>query len=461
MSHTGALVGNDDVFSAALARSGVVRIRALSQLCAAARVLASRYKGCGKRLAIITNGGGPGVLAADHAADLGLKLARLSEDTLQQLNKVLPSTWSHSNPLDIIGDANAERYSATIDICLKDPEIDGVVVILTPQAMTHPEEVAQAIIELSKQHDKPILTTWMGGTQIISSRDLFAEANIPSYSTPETTIDAYNFLTAYEENQKLLLQTPSKSSRSQKVEANTDAARLIIESALGHKRKTLSEVESIAILKAFHISTVRNGIAHSADEALILATSMGFPVAMKIHSPDISHKTDVGGVRLNISSAKDIRNIYKELTDNVRKLKPKSRIEGVVIEQMHSNPNGRELMVGIVNDKAFGPVISFGSGGTAVEILGDNAVALPPLNRCLAQDLINRTKAKKMLGQFRHLPPINMDALIDVLLRVSAMACALPSIREMDINPLIVDEHGAIAVDARIQVDYPVVSNDR
>lgn len=461
MSHTGALVGNDDVFSAALARSGVVRIKHISQLCAAARVLSSRYKSSGENIAIVTNGGGPGVLAADRAADIGLKLAELSPETLKLLDKQLPSTWSQNNPIDILGNACPERYKETINICLSAEEVDGVVVILTPQALTQPEAVAKELIDLSKKHRKPILTAWMGGTQVEAARLLFTEAGIPSYQTPEVTIDAYNFLAAYQENQRLLLQTPTQSSRSLTGEANVEAARLIIESSLSRKQKTLSEPESIAVLEAFHIPTVRNGIAHTADEALILATSMGFPVAMKIYSHEISHKTDVDGVRLNISNAKDIRHVFRELIEDVQKSLPDIKIEGVIVEQMHSTPNARELMVGIVKDEMFGPVISFGFGGTSVEVIDDNAVSLPPLNRTLAEDLINRTKAKKMLGQFRNLPPVNMDALIDVLLRVSTMACELPSIQSLDINPLIIDENGAIAVDANIEVDYARVSNDR
>lgn len=460
-SHTGTLVGNDDVFSAALARSGVVRIKYLSQLCAAARVLSSRYKASGENIVIVTNGNGPGVLAADRAADINLKLANLAPETLKQLNKQLPSTWSRSNPVDILGDASPQRYQDTIDTCLKAEEVDGAVVILTPQAMTQPEEVAKGLIALAKQHKKPILTAWMGGTQVESARLLFTEAGIPSYQTPEVTIDAYSFLSAYQENQRLLLQTPAQSSRSLTGEVNVDAARLIIESSLSRKQKTLSEPESIAVLEAFCIPTVRNGIAHTPDEALILATSMGFPVAMKIYSPEISHKTDVDGVRLNITSAHEIRHVFRELTETVQKALPAVKIEGVIVEQMHSTPNARELMVGIVKDEVFGPVISFGFGGTSVEIVDDNAVSLSPLNRTLAQDLINRTKAKRMLGQFRNLPPVNMDALIDVLLRVSTMACELPTLQTLDINPLIVDENGAIAVDAMIEVDFARVSNDR
>lgn len=459
MSHTGALVGDDEVFSAALARSGVVRIRAISQLTAAAHTLASRYRVGGERLAIITNGGGPGVLAADHAADVGLDLTELGQETLTKLDKALPSTWSHQNPVDIIGDATPERYQAAVDICLQDPAVDGVVVLLTPQAMTQPDKVAETLIELAKKYKKPILTSWMGGTQVESSRKTFSKAGIPTYPTPESTVDAYYFLSAYHANQKLLLQTPAKSSR-RLPDANVDAARLIIESALADKRKILTEPESIAVLEAFRIPTVRNGIAHSPEEALILATSIGFPVVLKIYSPDISHKSDVGGVRLNIKTAQGVRSSYRELIEVVKKNRPDAKIDGVTVEKMCDSPNGRKLMIGIINDAVFGPVISFGSGGTNVEVLEDNAVALPPLNRCLAREIIDRTKVAKLLGKFRHLPAVDIDALIDVLLRVSSIACELPWVQEMDINPLIVDENGVMAVDARIRVDYPHGSAD-
>ncbi len=459
MSHTGALVGGDDAFDAALSRSGVLRVQTLSQVFSAARALSSRYRSCGDRLAIITNGGGPGVMAADRAADLEIKLAELSDESMAALNEVLPPVWSHGNPVDMIGDATPERYSRTVDICLKDKNVDGAVVILTPQAMTHPLAVAEAVIELTKQHEKPVLCTWMGGNQIGDAREAFRKAHVPDFRTVEAAVDAFWFLAMHRRNQKLLLQTPAKTSASLAT-PDAEGARLIIESVLADNRRVLTEPESIALLGAFHIPTVRNGIARSSNEALILAETIGFPVAMKIHSPDISHKSDAGGVRLNINNARVVRSSYLELVEQVKTTRPEARIEGVIVEKMYRSNNGRELMIGMVTDPVMGPVISFGSGGTAVEVLGDSAVALPPLNRNLAQDLIQRTKVSRMLGEFRNMPPADVDALIDVLLRVSAMVCELPWIKEMDINPLILDDRGAVAVDARFRVDFPRASTD-
>jgi acetyltransferase len=459
MSHTGALVGSDETFEAALTRSGVLRVGTVTQLFSAAKALSSRYRVYGDRLAIITNGGGPGVMAADRASDLNIELAEFSDETIEKLNKVLPDVWSHGNPVDVIGDAPPERYRAAVDTCLNDPGVDGTIVILTPQAMTEPVEVAKTLIDLADHHKKPILTSWMGGTQVEGARKLFNNAKLPTFRTLENAVDAFSYLSSYQKNQRLLLRTPAKSSRRH-IEPDTEGARLIIESALAEQRKVLSEPESFALLGAFRINAVRNGIARSANEALILAESIGFPVAMKIYSPDITHKTDAGGIRLNISNAQVVRSTYRDLIEQVKETRPEAKVEGVTVEQMYQSPNGRELLIGIVRDPVFGPVISFGSGGTTVEIMGDSAIALPPLNRRLASDLIDRTKAAKLLEQFRHMPPANREALIDVLLRVSTMACELPWIQEMDINPLIVDDQDAVAVDARIRVDFPRPSTD-
>jgi acetyltransferase len=459
MSHTGALVGGDDAFSAALARSGVLRVETITQLFAAALTLSSRYQGAGTRLAIITNGGGPGVMAADHAADVGLELAKLGEETLKALDQALPPTWSHRNPVDVIGDAPPERYRAAVDLCLRDPAADGALVILTPQAMTRPLEVAEALIALADQHKKPLMTSWMGGEQVMAARQAFRNARIPSFRTPEVAVDSFHFLANYQTNQKLLLQTPATSSRRYE-EADSQAARLIIESTLAEQREVLTEPEAIAVLRAFRIPTVSAGIARSPNEALVLASSIGFPVALKILSPDISHKTDAGGVRLNVNSAQVVRSAYRDLIEQVQKNRPGARIDGVTVEKMYRSPNGRELMIGVITDPVFGPVISFGSGGTTVEVMGDSAVALPPLNHSLARDLITRTKAAKLLGPFRHMPAADVDSLIEVLLRVSTMACELPWIKEMDINPLILDEHGVVAVDARIRAGFPRPSTD-
>jgi acetyltransferase len=460
MSHTGALVGSDETFSAALSRSGVLRVETVGQLFSAAKALSSlHYRSASERLVIITNGGGPGVMAADRATDQGIELSSLSAETMAALDKVLPSVWSHSNPVDIIGDAPPERYQQTVDICLEDPGVDGAIVILTPQAMTRPTEVAEAVIESAIKSSKPVMTSWMGGSQVEEARKLFKDAHVPTFRTLENAVDAFSYLSVYNRNQRLLLQTPARLTSGQAA-PDVDGARLIIEAVLTEQRKVLTEPESMAVLNAFRIPTVRNAVAHSANEALIVAQSIGFPIAMKVLSTDISHKSDAGGVRLNINSAQEVRGAYRQLIDAVTLKLPDAKISGVTVEKMYRSSNGRELMIGIINDPVFGPVLSFGSGGTSVEVMGDAAISLPPLNHRLAKDLINRTKVSKMLGDFRNMPAIDMEQLVQVLLGVSSIACELPWIQEMDINPLIVDEHGIVAVDARIVVDYPVPSTD-
>jgi len=460
MSHTGALVGSDETFSAALSRSGVLRVETIGQLFSAAKALSSsHYRGAFERLVIITNGGGPGVMAADRATDHGIELSSLSPETLSALNEVLPDVWSHSNPVDIIGDAPPERYQQAVDICLEDPGVDGAIVILTPQAMTRPTDVARAVIKSAKKSSKPILTSWMGGAQVHQARQLFKKAHVPDFRTLENAVDAFSYLAKYKRNQRLLLQTPARLTRGQEL-PDSEGARLIIEGVLTEQRKILTEPESMAVLNAFRIPTVRNAVAHSPNEALIIAESIGFPIAMKVLSTDISHKSDAGGVRLNINSAQETRGAYRQLVDQVSLRVPGAEILGVTVEKMYRSPNGRELMIGIIRDPVFGPVISFGSGGTSVEIMGDSAISLPPLNRRLSLDLISRTRVSKMLAEFRNMPAVDMDQLIDVLLGVSSMACELPWIQEMDINPLIMDESGIVAVDARIVVDYPKPSTD-
>jgi acetyltransferase len=461
MSHTGALVGSDRTFSAALSRSGVLRVETVSQLFAAAKALSTpRYRSASERLVIITNGGGPGVMAADRATDMAIELSTLSKQTMSALDKVLPSVWSRGNPVDVIGDAPPERYEETLDICLADPGVDGAIVILTPQAMTRPTEVAEAVVAAAKKSKKPVITSWMGGGQVAAARDIFNNAHVPGFGTLENAVDAFSYLARYNRNQRLLLQTPAPLTSGQK-EPDREGARLIIESVLRESRKILTEPESMAVLNAFGIRTAPNAVARSANEALVIAESIGFPIAMKVLSTDISHKSDAGGVRLNIDSAQEVRGAYKQLVESVSKKVPDATISGVTIARMHRSPNGRELMIGIIRDPVFGPVISFGSGGTAVEVMGDSAISLPPLNHRLSRDLIQRTKAAKLLGDFRQMPAVDMDALVDTLLAVSSMACELPWIKEMDINPLIVDEDGAVAVDARIVVGYPKPSTDR
>jgi len=452
MSHTGALVGSDDVFESALRRAGVVRGLRIGDLFSAATTLTSVFKVQGERLAIVTNGGGPGVMATDRATDLGISLAELSGDTLESLNTVLPVTWSQANPVDVIGDATPERYAQAVEICMQDPGVDGLLVILTPQAMTDPAAVASSLVSLGDKNNKPLLACWMGEIQVAEGRRILRDASVPTFHTPEAAVEAFSYLVNHHRNQKLLLETPGPLSPGEA--PDVEGARMIIEGALSEGRKVLSESESKAVLRAFHIPTAQASIVRSPGEALVQAESLGFPVALKINSPDITHKSDAGGVCLGISNAQAVRSAYNDMLNAVKKNRPEARIDGVTIEPMLQRPNGRELLVGLVTDPVFGPVITFGAGGTAVEVMGDRAVTLPPLNRRLAQDLISQTRVFKLLGEFRHMPKADMEALEQVLLRVSEIACELPLVKELDINPLIVDEHGAIAVDARMVVDY-------
>lgn len=459
MSHTASLVGADDVFDAAVSRVGVVRVQTITQLFTAARALSCGAKPVGNRLAIVTNGGGPGVMATDRAEDLGLTLATLSDATIEYLNQHLPPHWSHGNPVDIIGDAQSDRYQHAVKACLEDENVDGIIAILTPQAMTKPLESAQALIELSNTYSKPLLTCWMGEAQVASSREAFTKAHKPHFRTPEPAVEVFAHLSAYYRNQRLLLQMPGPLSGH--IEPDVESAKLIIEGAMQEHRKVLTEMESKALLSAFHIPVAKTMIAHSPSEALLIAQQLGFPIAMKVNSHDISHKSDAGGVLLNLNNAHEVRAAYQQIHDNIKRNRPSAKMDGISIEPMITKPNGRELMIGVTNDPVFGPVITFGAGGTAVEILADRAVALPPLNQFLVKELIQETRIAKMLGKFRNLAPANMQALEDVLLRVSEMVCELPLLKEMDINPLILDENGALAADARVLVEYRQPGADR
>ena len=452
LSHTGALVGADDVFDAALRRAGVIRLANVGQMFAAASALFSHFRPRGKRLAIITNGGGPGVMAADYAEDIGIPLAMLDPAALARLNGLLPATWSKSNPIDILGDADPARYGAALQACIDDENVDGVLAILTPQAMTDPTQAARTMIEISRHSDKPLVACWMGGDQVLEARKLFHGAGVPSFRTPEPAVDLFSHISNYYRNRQLLMQTPP--SISEQAPPRLDSARLVIETALMEGRKVLSEMESKAVLAAFRIPISPTVVARSASEAMVLAEELGLPVVMKIDSPQIKHKTDSGGVRLNLNSLAAVRDSWLEIMDEVKKRYPAAEINGIAIEPMVQKPHGRELVVGMLRDKIFGPTIYLGPGGTGVEAYNsDRTVALPPLNSVLVADMLASTRTTARLGRFRNMPPVSMAAIESVLLRVSTMVCELPWISELDINPLIVDENGAVAVDARIVVE--------
>ena len=457
-SHTGTRVGMDEVFEAVVRRTGVVRVKTVGQLVAAAQALAARIRPQGSRFAIITNGGGPGVMAADRATELGLELAELAPATVETLGRVLPANWSHGNPLDLIGDADDARYRAAVEACLADPGVDGALVILTPQAMTDAAAVATAVTDCARGSHKPLLACWMGEHSVAETRRTFLKAHIPVFRTPEPAVDMFAHVSAYYRNQQLLLQTPAPMEQPDA--PDVAAATRLIEAALAGGRRALSQTESKAVLAAFGIAVVPTLAAHSADEAVACAQRLGYPVALKTDSPEVARQSDLDGTRLNLAGDTAVRAAYAQVAASVARARPGSPAGHVVVEKMLTPLHARELAVGVLCDPVFGPAIAFGAGGTAAEVVRDRALDLAPLNATLARALIERTRVAQMLGAFRNQPPADMAAIETVLLQVSAMACELPWLHSLEINPLLVDADGAIAIDARIVVE-PVPSGRR
>ena len=456
-THSASIVGSDDVFDAALRRAGAVRVRSFVALFSAAKCLASRYRPVGKRLAIVTNGGGPGVLAADWVHEISLQMGQLSHESVTALKPLLPPLASLVDLIDLSEEAGPAHFHAAVAAAEKDRQIDGVLAIYSPKAGGDATAVASALADVKRSTSKPLLSCWMGDASVGDARSILKEAAIPSFRTPEAAVGAFGNLASFYQNQMLLQQTPPPLSTLSK--PDIEGARLIIESVLAERRKVLTEMESKALLSAFHIPVTTTLLARSANEAMMIATQLGFPVALKIDSPDISHKSDVQGVALNITSASGVRDAYNDMVQAVARLQPQARINGATVQNMASAKRGREIYIGLVTDDPFGPVIAFGAGGTMIELINDRAMELPPLNQFLARRLIERSRVFETLGEWRGNAAVNMDALEQVLLRVSEMVCELPQLREMDINPFIVDEHGAVAVDARIVIDQAAQSS--
>ncbi len=451
-THSGAIVGSDDVFDAALRRAGAVRVRSFVALFSAAKCLASRYRPVGKRLAIITNGGGPGVLGADWVNEISLELGKLSSETIASLKPHLPPLASLTDLIDLTEDAGPEHYKTAIIAAEKDRQIDGMLAIYSPKAGGDAASIATALADAKRDTGKPLLSCWMGDASVSAARDILTHAAIPSFRTPEAAVGAFGNLASFYQNQLLLQQTPPPLSTLNK--PDIEGARLVIESVLAERRKVLTEMESKTLLSAFHIPVTTTILARNANDATMIATQLGFPVALKIDSPDISHKSDVQGVALNIVNATGVRDAFNDMVQTVTRLQPSARINGITVQNMARAKRGREINIGMVTDDPFGPVIAFGAGGNMIELINDRAMELPPLNQFLARRLIERSRVAETLGEWRGNAPVNMDALEQVLLRVSEMVCALPQLREMDINPFIVDEHGAVAVDARIVIEH-------
>lgn len=462
-SHTGALAGADDVWDAALARAGALRVARLDELFDAAETLVRAPQLRGDRVAIVSNGGGLAVMATDSLVRQGGRLVVLAPETIERLDGVLPPTWSRANPVDLIGDAPGERFEQALRIVLADPGVDVVLVVHAPTAIASGEEagraVARVVRETSPERATPsVLTSWVGHATAEAARRVLHEAGIPTYASPEAAISAYTHRLAHRRAQEMLMETPP--SLPSEFVPDLASARAVLARARTAGHDFLSEPESKSILKAFGVPVVETRVARDADDAERLATELGFPVALKLLSPDVTHKSDVGGVALDLESAQDVRHAARTMADRLATLLPNARLEGYTVQQMARRPRALELIAGIANDSIFGPVVVFGHGGTAVEVLGDRALALPPLNLQLARALVERTRVVRLLAGFRSQLPADLDALASALVRIAQIAVDLPEVLELDVNPLLADPDGVLALDARVRL-APSIPADR
>ena len=453
-SHTGALAGADDVFDAAVRRAGMLRVATMQDLLDAASTLAHPMPWQGERLAILTNGGGAGVLAADALSLAGGRLATLGAATLDRLRAVLPPTWSAGDPVDIIGDAPVQRYLDTLQVLLDADEVDGLLFLHAPTAIVPAASIAQACIPLLRQARKPVLAGWLGGRSVAAARELSARAGIACYATPEQAVDGWMQLAHWHRNQQALLQLPD--ARTPDVAVDHAAAQAILDAAAKEQREWLTEAQAKVLLRAYGIPTVRTAFARDVDEALRAAGEIGYPVALKVVSRQVQHKSDVGGVALDLRNGDDLRAAMAAMRERIAQAAPSAVVDGFSVQQMARKAHARELILGIADDAVFGPVLIFGDGGTAVELNRDRSLELPPLDATLARAMVGRTRVSRLLAGFRGGPPVDEAAVLDALLRVSRIACDLPQVAELDINPLLAGSDGAIALDARVRLRRPV-----
>ena len=450
MSHTGALAGSDDVYDAAIRRAGMLRVYTTEDLFDAVETLTRARPLHGERLAIMTNGGGLAVMAVDALMEQQGSLARLSDETLQKLDAVLPPTWSRANPADIIGDAPADRYVQALQILLQDAQADSVLIIHAPTAVASSAEIAAALVPIAQQTARNVIACWVGGDAVTQARDLFAKAGIPTYATPEQAVQAFMQIVQYRRNQNLLMEVPR--SVPEEFAPDLEESRRIISEVHRAGRLSLSHAEVQRLLQAYGIPFVATRIAATVDEAAEAAQQIGFPVAVKILSFDISHKSDVGGVALDLATTESVRTAALAMHARAQQTRPVAAIQGFIVQAMVRRPHARELIVGATDDSVFGPVILFGEGGTAVEVIRDRAVGLPPLNMVLARELMSRTRVARLLAGYRDHPPADADAVCRTLIQVAHLIADIPEIVELDINPLLADEFGVLALDARIRL---------
>ncbi|MFC1574093.1 acetate--CoA ligase alpha subunit [Candidatus Latescibacterota bacterium] len=448
-SHTGSIAGNDAVFDAAFKRAGIIRVDTIGELFDCAKTLAMQKKPKGKRLAVITNAGGPGVIVTDKLVESGGEIAPLSKKTIDSLNETLPTAWSGSNPVDVLGDAPPERYKSAVKLCVDDPNVDGLLVILTPQSMTDSVKVAQEIVNLPDRDKKTLLTSWMGEDDVREGRDILEQGNIPCFTIPEDAVKSFMNMYNYSRNLELLYETPSSIPHD--FTPSTEKSKKIIKDVLDNNRFVMTEYEAKQLLMHYEIPVLDNDIARTAQDAGFLAEKFGLPVAMKIVSPDILHKTDVGGVKLRVKSTEEAEKAFDDIMQSASKHNPDADLHGVLVEPMMSKKY--ELLIGCKKDPLFGPAIVFGMGGVAVEVFKDTNVGLPPLNMALSMRLIEETKIFNLLSGYRGMKGVDIKSIQFLLFKFAYLVSDFPEIREIDINPFAIDENGGIVLDAKVILD--------
>src|SRR5580704_4948456 len=458
-SHTGALTGSDEVLDAAFRRSGVLRVNSIADIFFMSDVLAKQPRPRGNRLCILTNAGGPGVLATDALVAGGGELAELSAETMKAFDEILPAQWSHNNPVDILGDAEPERYAKSLEIAAKDPSIDGMLVVLTPQEMTNPTLIAEKLKPYAKGLGKPLLASWMGGAEVAAGEEILNQAGIPTFEFPDSAVRAFNYMWRYSYNLKGIYETPSLPQNADAAVQRGKAEQLINE-VRSTGRTILTEYESKQLLKAYDIPTVETRVAETEEQAVQAANEIGYPIVLKLYSLTITHKTDVGGVQLNLPDAAAVKTAFHAINQSVTEKVGAEHFQGVTVQPM-AKLDGYELIIGSSLDSQFGPVILFGTGGQLVEVFKDRALALPPLNSTLALRLMEQTKILKALKGVRGRKPINLAALEELLVRFSQLVVEQPWIKEIDINPLLASPERLLALDARVVVHGAEMTEDK
>ncbi len=446
-SHTGAMAGEDAVYDAAFKRAGIVRVDTIQDLFDCAELMSKQPRHSGSRLAIVTNGGGPGVMAADMLARFGLEPAPLGPETVRKLNAFLPAYWSRNNPIDILGDAPPERFRRTLEICFDDKDMDAVCVILVPTALTDSVAIAETLVSMMKGRRYPVFACWMGGKSAERADEILNQAGIPTYKTPERVVRAFLYMAEYGRNMESLLEIVPTLTRH--ITFDSEKARRLLAEA--PTEGFMLESDSKEILLAYGLPVIRTEMAQTGEEASRLARDMGYPLVMKLHSPDITHKTDAGGVWLDLRSEADVIAAFSGILESARRYKPEARIEGVTLQPFFSNPDF-EILLGAKRDANFGPVILFGMGGIYTEVLKDRALGLPPMNRLLARRMMQETRAWTLLQGYRNRPPADMERLEEIIIRLSQLLIDFPQIAELDMNPVLIKDGKLVAVDARILV---------